>query len=334
MAGLIPFPLWGQRGWCTVEVVGESFHAESLRALFAEARLGHRDEVEGTAHLLPVPGDPTDPDDPGAVRVFCEGLHVGDLPAPIAPRYALALRALVDAGLLPTVAFRAWGGEYEPWGEERRAGGEPGARFSGGVHLDLAEPHLVAPRNHPPAGDAPVLPPGHPIQVWGDGSLPPRLRTYLRPEGEAWVYATLHPLHEQPARSVVEVRVDGAPVGRLTPRTSSELLPVVERVAAAGGTCAARALLSGTAVRAEVVLSAQRAPELPPGWPAGDRPTEGSERRGPWEHPTVPSRPSRMAFNPAPGWPEPPAGWEPFPGWKPLPEWPPAPEGWEFWVGR
>lgn len=33
-------------------------------------------------------------------------------------------------------------------------------------------------------------------------------------------------------------------------------------------------------------------------------------------------------FNPAPGWPTPPAGWLPPPGWRPDPTWPAAPEGW------
>jgi hypothetical protein len=39
-----------------------------------------------------------------------------------------------------------------------------------------------------------------------------------------------------------------------------------------------------------------------------------------------------MRFNPAPGWPEPPAGWSPPPGWKPDPAWPSAPPAWRFWV--
>jgi RsiW-degrading membrane proteinase PrsW (M82 family) len=37
-------------------------------------------------------------------------------------------------------------------------------------------------------------------------------------------------------------------------------------------------------------------------------------------------------FNPPPGWPAPPAGWEPPPGWQPDPRWPPAPPGWQFWT--
>lgn len=37
-------------------------------------------------------------------------------------------------------------------------------------------------------------------------------------------------------------------------------------------------------------------------------------------------------FNPAPGWPDAPAGWLPTPGWVHDPSWPPAPEGWQFVV--
>lgn len=39
-----------------------------------------------------------------------------------------------------------------------------------------------------------------------------------------------------------------------------------------------------------------------------------------------------MRFNPAPGWPSPPAGWIPPAGWKPDASWPTAPEGWPLWV--
>ncbi len=39
-----------------------------------------------------------------------------------------------------------------------------------------------------------------------------------------------------------------------------------------------------------------------------------------------------LRFNPAPGWPRPPADWVPPEGWQPDPAWPPAPEGWSFWV--
>lgn len=40
-----------------------------------------------------------------------------------------------------------------------------------------------------------------------------------------------------------------------------------------------------------------------------------------------------MKFNPPPGWPTPPEGWEPPAGWTPDPAWPEPPDGWELWVG-
>ncbi|MFT4295346.1 MAG: hypothetical protein QM582_08030 [Micropruina sp.] len=39
-----------------------------------------------------------------------------------------------------------------------------------------------------------------------------------------------------------------------------------------------------------------------------------------------------MRFNPPPGWPAPPSGWQPSADWRPDPSWPPAPPGWAFWV--
>ena len=41
-----------------------------------------------------------------------------------------------------------------------------------------------------------------------------------------------------------------------------------------------------------------------------------------------------LEFNPPPGWPKPPAGWNPPKGWTPDPNWPAPPVGWELWVSR
>lgn len=48
----------------------------------------------------------------------------------------------------------------------------------------------------------------------------------------------------------------------------------------------------------------------------------------------VAAMPGMMLFNPPPGWPEQPPGWQPPPDWHPDPSWPPAPAGWTFWVPR
>lgn len=41
---------------------------------------------------------------------------------------------------------------------------------------------------------------------------------------------------------------------------------------------------------------------------------------------------SQFVFNPPPGWPAPPAGWNPPKGWKPDPSWPDPPPGWQLWL--
>lgn len=41
---------------------------------------------------------------------------------------------------------------------------------------------------------------------------------------------------------------------------------------------------------------------------------------------------SNLVFNPAPGWPKPPAGWVPPAGWTPDPAWPTPPTGWQLWL--
>lgn len=39
-----------------------------------------------------------------------------------------------------------------------------------------------------------------------------------------------------------------------------------------------------------------------------------------------------VRFNPPPGWPPAPSGWQPPPGWRPDPSWPAPPPGWQLWV--
>lgn len=41
---------------------------------------------------------------------------------------------------------------------------------------------------------------------------------------------------------------------------------------------------------------------------------------------------NRLVFNPPPGWPKPPEGWQPPANWTPEPSWPDPPDGWELWI--
>lgn len=108
------------------------------------------------------------------------------------------------------------------------------------------------------------------------------LARFLSAAGECWVHVTLHELVEQLARStctVVEVRVDESAAGRLTPKMSAELLPAIRHLAERGVQAAARAILKGNSVKADVTLHVARANELPQEW-LDHPPTTASRRRG------------------------------------------------------
>lgn len=335
-----PFDLWGQRGWPHQEVVGESTYVKEIRSLFGRDFNPDGTELTVTAQLIP---EPHNRYDRNAVSVQIGGHTVGYLPREEAARYAPALSELVGKGWTPQVTARVWGGK-----------GFDGATFVGSVRLDLAEPHLLAPANEPPGEPYALLPRGNAIQVTGEEAHMAALTPLLSPAGEGWVYATLHEVEEQLARStrtLAEVRLNGAVVGRLTPKMSSELLPVVRHLASRGSLAACRAILKGNSLKADIVLYAARANQLPQEWldaPPIDGPAPkaaAAEAATPHvsvavpaaaasanaTHPDGGDAPVRWWFQAPPGWPPPPAGWSPPAGWRPDPSWPPAPPGWQFW---
>jgi hypothetical protein len=247
----VPFDLWGQRGRPGVDVVGESHYADAIRAVFGSTFQPGGCELRTTAQLVPEPWNRHDPD---AVAVWVGENQVGYLPRHDAGRYTPVLARLIAERRLPQVAARLWAAaDYR---------GRPG--LTGSVRIDLAEPHLIAPVNREPGRPYRLLPPGNSMPVTGEGN---HLAALLGPEGECWAYATLYELIEPVpggSRSVLEVRLDGAPVGRLTPRMSAELLPAVRLLATNSQVTAARALLKGP--QPEVLLYAARAHELPSSW--------------------------------------------------------------------
>lgn len=142
-----------------------------------------------------------------------------------------------------------WAADYEEWDAERDV---TVTRFGAGIHLALDAPHLLLPVNAPPAEPHVLLPLGSTIQVHDTATHLDRLATISAADGERWVYATLHKVTEQLPRSrrdVLEVRVDGARVGKLTPKMSRDVLPAVVYLIDRGCTAAARLLVSGGSPR-------------------------------------------------------------------------------------
>jgi hypothetical protein len=338
----IVFDLWGQRGYPHADIVGEASYAKAIRGLFGKDFKQDGTEIVVAAQLIP---EPHNKHDRNAIGVWVDRSLVGYLPREEAARYVTVLSALTAQGFLPQVSARVWGAEWADYDGRRTT-------FQGSVRLDLAEPHMIVPANMPPSGEHRMLPRGNAIQVTGEEKHLDTLTPMLRPEGECWAHVTLHEVVEQLARStrsVVEVRIDGARVGQLTPKMSGDLLPAIQHLAELGETAAATAIVKGNRLKVEVVLYVARAHELPESWlgspaPASEaslsvdvpivagRPapvTVPSPRR---EHEPIPPMPTGVRFVVPPEWPAPPDGWIPPNGWRPDPSWSPAPEGWQWWV--
>jgi collagen type III alpha len=338
----IPLDLWGQCGWASTEVAGESHYAHSIRGLFGKDFKATGTEIVVTAQLIP---EPRNKHDRNAIGVRSGGCQVGYLPREEAARYAPVLAALTARGWLPQVCARVWGSEWSDYGDGRDS-------FRGSVRLDLAEPHMLVPANMPPGGDHRMLPTGNAIQVTGEDKHLDALAPLLRPEGECWAYVSLHEVVEQLARSsrsIVEVRIDGDCVGQLTPKMSGELLPAVRHLAEQCAVATARAIVKGNRIKTEVVLYVARSHELSESWlgdaassrpatahqvPVIDSPDPAPAAMSPTPraHAPIPPRPIGITFVVPPDWPPPPTDWIPPAGWQPDPSWPAAPDGWQWWV--
>ncbi|MEU4163246.1 hypothetical protein [Actinoplanes sp. NPDC026670] len=249
------FPLWGQAGWASAEVVGETHYAKAIRALFGSDFDPRGTDINIAVQLIP---DRNNRHDRNAVGVWSGNSLLGHLPRPEAARYTAVLTALHGRGLLPEVNARITGREWSA------ADGRP-ATFDGTIRLDLAEPHMLVPVNAAPVQEHRLLPSGSAVQVVGQQQALDVLVPLLRPEGECWVYVTLHEM----ADHLVEVRIGDARVGDLSPKMSGELSPVLRHLAERGLVTAARAMIKGHGGKTEVMLYIARVQDLPESWQAG-----------------------------------------------------------------
>lgn len=328
---------------------------------FFGKQLNPGESIDTTAVLWP---EPKNRHDKNAVAVYVQSKHVGYLSREDAAQYSPVLTDLVQHSLMPEVPCKVRGYEFEEYvGTNRRGEDIVEPRFSGSASVVLDAPHLCVPANLPPSRAHVVLPYGSAIQVSGDGVHLDAITPILGPQGECWSYVTLHPITEHLTRStreVLEIRLDGSRVGQLSPKMSGEVRPAVDHLEGLGHLTAARALITGNRLTAQIKLYAARAHQLDVDWP-GVEPaavtdshppelaetsesvataTDGSGSRTEPSHTSdqnrkhtpIPPKPTRIRFNPPPGWPDTQDGVEPPPGWMPPADWPVPPEGWQFWV--
>lgn len=254
-----PLEIWGQ-GWQNTDIVGESFHAAAIRALLGPARLPQDGrEVFTDVHLV---HNPLNRQDPNAIEVHASTGLVGHLSREDAARYVRTIDHVQAQGQIATTTARIWGRDDKDWNT-----GKP--TFMGSIRIDLPEPHMMLPRNKPPATPFQLLPSGSSIHVSGIDGSAAGTNPYLCREGECWVHATLHDVVDQGSRSskkLAEVRIDGQPVGRLTPKMSGDMLPAIQFLDSRGFLTTVRAIIKGNQLKCEVILHTLRAAELPQEW--------------------------------------------------------------------
>jgi hypothetical protein len=264
---MIPFRLWGDALWCGQEVVGASEHEAAIRSLLPSPLPGRGADLDTVADLVP---EPDNRFDPYAVAVRVAEKVVGYLPQEDARHYQPVLADLVEQGFQPQAPCRVSASEWEAADWDRRGLGL--TEYHASVALALAQPHMLVPLNLPPAGSYQPLPHGTATVVPMDRDGFELIVPYFRPEGECWVYATLHAIEHVSAKSgklAVEVRLDGERVGQLGPRCSADFLPAVQYLADLRSETAARMVVRGNPLNSELVLYAARANELPATWPDG-----------------------------------------------------------------
>lgn len=309
----------GAKALPTREVVGEAYRRDSIRTLFPSRRLSGGHDLDKTARLVP---EPRNPHDANAVAVVVDNVLVGYLARDEAAKYQRVLldlnRAGLDATVLPCPStwLRVRGDRLRP---TRPAGDQH--HLSGAARIVLDEWYRCRPVNAAPANHA-LLPVGAALQVQKEEDHQDVLRRYLNANGECWAYATLHVIEggtPKVPKQVVELRIDGARVGQLTPASSAHYVATIDALRAVGKTTAGQVIVKGNTIKVEVVLFAARAHDLGDAW------VREHTRAGVNGSPTA-----RWQFNPAPGWPAPPADWVPDEAWRPPADWPPAPPGWRF----
>ena len=340
-----PLDLWGQRGWHGQDIAGESNYFDAIHKVLGGKVSSEWTEVTTLAHLVPEPGNRYDHN---AVQVLVNGSVVGYLPREDAVRYVSVLSGLVAQGWLPQVSAQVRGAIVEDFDYDSRGRSRTSHQFVGSVRLDLAEPHMLVPANQAPPVAHVMLPLGNAIQVTGEEAYLNTLAPLVGTSSETWIHVTLHEVTEQGARSaktLVEVRIDGLPGGRLTPKMSGELLPAIRHFGDSGLVTAGRAILKGNQLKADITLYVARSGDLPQHLLSGASTGSNAKAAAPViagqvvaasSPASVPALTATDApawrFNPPPGWPEPPEGWAPPAGWTPPANLPPAPLDWQWWT--
>lgn len=246
-----PYRLWSQaRSWCDYELTTEPGFHPAIRSLFPAEWPGGGQQLSLEAQLI---SEPEGPRGPWSTSVRVDGRTIGYLGGDDARPWAGVLRRIVASGLIPTTSAQIYGYEYDGW---------DGIEFRPTVCIGLGDPEDAVPLNEPPETPYTMLPRSSFVQVTKEDEHFDVLANFVPPHGHGVLFVTLH---EHPpagkAKEHVEVRIDDARIGQLTPQMSQRFLPMIKHLHARGLITACWGDITGSAVAAEVRIDAVKANE-------------------------------------------------------------------------
>jgi hypothetical protein len=218
--------------------------------LFPAEWPGGGQQLSLEAQLIP---ETEGPRGPWSTSVRVDGRTVGYLTDDDARAWAGVLRRIVASGFIPTTSAQIYGYEYDGW---------DGIEFRPNVRIGLGEPEDAVPINHPPEARYTMLPRSSFVQVTKEDEHFDALASYVPAHGHGVLFVTLH--EQQPqgrTKAHIEIRIDDARVGQLTPQMSLRFLPMVKHLETRGLITACWADITGSAVAAEVRIDAVKANE-------------------------------------------------------------------------
>lgn len=263
------YALWctSNSSWCEYDIIGESRYRPTIRSLLPHDWDGSGTEVRRDFELIP---EPENPYDPWAISVRADNKTVGYLQRDDAPQWSKVVRRVCASGHIPVVPGRVYAFERHDWENWDGVTADPPKDFGATVQLRLGEPAVALPLNDPPDVPHTLLPRSTIVQVTKEHEHTDSLLKFVPPSGYGLLIATLHEQEAASGRSVVEVRIDDERIGQLTPQMSQRFLPLVQHLAGRGILSACWADITGSAVAAEVRISAVKANEATPDVLDGD----------------------------------------------------------------
>jgi hypothetical protein len=251
-------------GYPNIEVAGEAHREdEIIRALGRSPGIDEEIEENLTAQLVP---EPDNPYDKKAISVRVNGQIVGYIERDQTAPYLNSIHRIAASGHTAITNARIWAVKRRNWDGE--------VSFYSRVSIAMPWQGKATPVNNPPTTPYSLLPWGGALQVSGEEHHFDVLKPLVPKDGEGLLLATMHKtettLKNGTVKAIVEVRVDGKPIGELSSTTSRHFAPTIDHLSERGMSLLVWARIKGSPVGAEVKIQGARANEIPAAWFDGE----------------------------------------------------------------